>query len=90
MSDEPRHLRDFTVPPTFPTFTASQLLRALLLVVSEDMSECPSNVSHMQVLTLSSDNHYDDDTRMYLCIQCLNRTLNGESAPVVRVCLHSS
>ncbi|TFK80371.1 hypothetical protein K466DRAFT_569697 [Polyporus arcularius HHB13444] len=38
MSDEPRHVRDFTVPPTFPTFTASQLLRALLLVVSEDMN----------------------------------------------------
>ncbi len=29
---------DYRIPPEFPTFTASQLARALLLVVSEDLS----------------------------------------------------
>lgn len=44
---EPRHLRDFTIPPDFPTFTGSQLVRALLLVLSEDLSKCPSDKSNI-------------------------------------------
>ncbi|TFK90693.1 hypothetical protein K466DRAFT_596761 [Polyporus arcularius HHB13444] len=53
---------DYRIPPEFPaTFTASQLARALLLVVSEDLTVNP-----------------DQDTRKYLCINCMQRGLRGE------------